>query len=132
MNEQSKYIPNNEELVRLFAEGSDLGELTGHTKIVQWVLMMMLAEIGSAYYTLQDKLVETGALSEEDLADMRSASTDPQYLQHLYMHLAKVFQEKCERVAFAVAHPDKITEFVEKKNAGENPVDPMTGEGEGG
>jgi hypothetical protein len=130
MNEESKYIPNNEKIVRLKALDTFVGDLAAGQEITRWGLMMLVAEVGAAYYALQDKLMEKGILSEDNIAEMQVSMTNPQYMQGLYMHLAKVFHEKCERIEFAATHPEEVTEFVERRNAGENPEDPMIDKGE--
>lgn len=125
MSEVSKHLPNNEKIAKFLNEGGDLGELAAHHEITLWGLLMLVSEIGASYYILQDKLIDKGVLTEEDIADMKQATENPEYLQSLYMYLARVFHEKCERVVFATHYPEEIAKYVERKVAGENPEDPM-------
>lgn len=128
--DEEKYIPNNEKIVKLKALDTFIGDLAAGQEITRWGLMMLVAEVGAAYYTMQDKLMEKGILNEDEIAEMQVSMTNPQYMEGLYRHLAKVFHEKCARIEFAATHPQEVTDFVERRAAGEDPKDPMVDKGE--
>lgn len=103
-------------------------ELTEFEKQMQashWAMMFLLSEVTAGFQILVDKLSAKGVLDKQDAKDMDAALLNSEAMQRGYMHMQKAFQEKYNRIRYAAENPEKVTEFVNQKKAGENPIDPL-------
>lgn len=103
-------------------------QLTEFEKQMQashWAMMFLLSEVTAGFQILVEKLSAKGALTEQDQKDMDKSLMDTEVMQRGYMQMQKAFQEKYNRIRFAADNPEKVTEYVNAKKAGNDPIDPL-------
>ncbi len=103
----------------------ELDEFSKQMQASHWALLVLISEIASGFHVLVDRLSQKDVIDDEDAKAMDKLLLDEEIMRGNYMQIQRAFQEKYNRVRYAAENPEKVTEYVKSKKAGEDVADPL-------
>ena len=85
---------------------SGLAEGKQQAQVATWGLLFLIGDLALTIRSLRDKLHAKGILAPEDENAINQVCVLPERLAQVYSHIDKAFQEKCNRILYAITHPE--------------------------
>jgi hypothetical protein len=94
----------------------DLSPWQQRTQTAIWALLFLVGELALTLRVVRDKLHTRGVLLSEDEDLINQACISHEKLTQVYGHMDQAFQEKCNRVFYALSHPQEVPQAMQKQD----------------